>query len=129
VRRWLLKAFSDLESAKRLASGEDPRLDTAIYHCQQCGEKAIKGFLVAQGVEPDRTHDVAQLIEEAIEFDESFAPLISLGVELTPYATLFRYPSVTLRSEPTQEEFDVALDAAERIYNFVLSRLPEEVRP
>jgi HEPN domain-containing protein len=36
------KARRDLLSAKRLARGTDPYLDTAIYHCQQCIEKSIK---------------------------------------------------------------------------------------
>lgn len=46
VRRWLTKSRRDLLSAKRLARGSEPYLDTAIYHCQQCAEKAIKGWLV-----------------------------------------------------------------------------------
>lgn len=46
VQAWLLKAQRDLASAKRLADGDAPLLDTAIYHCQQAAEKAIKGFLV-----------------------------------------------------------------------------------
>jgi HEPN domain-containing protein len=112
-----------------LAAGEDQLLDSAIYHCQQCGEKAVKGFLVHHGVEPDWTHDVARVLLMAAAFDAEFGELLSLGAELTPFATAFRYPGESARLEPTQEEFDVALDAAERIYNFVLSRLPEEVRP
>jgi HEPN domain-containing protein len=46
ARSWILKARRDLLSAKRLASGVDPYFDTAIYHCQQCAEKVIKGWLV-----------------------------------------------------------------------------------
>jgi len=41
VRNWLRKAQRDLASARKLASGNDPLLDTAIYHCQQAGEKAV----------------------------------------------------------------------------------------
>jgi HEPN domain-containing protein len=42
VRNWLKKARRGLLSAKRLTRGNDPYFDTAIYHCQQCAEKAIK---------------------------------------------------------------------------------------
>ena len=35
VRGWLLRALHDLASARKLAAGADPLLDTAIYHCQQ----------------------------------------------------------------------------------------------
>ena len=55
LRSWLTKATSDLRSAKVLASAEDPVLDTAIYHCQQAAEKAVKAFLVHCGVTPEKT--------------------------------------------------------------------------
>jgi len=43
---WLLKAENDLLSAKKLIAGDNPILDTAVYHTQQCAEKSLKGFLV-----------------------------------------------------------------------------------
>jgi len=46
VRSWLIKAQRDLASARTLASAKELLLDTAIYHCQQAGEKAVKAFLV-----------------------------------------------------------------------------------
>ena len=38
---WLIKAYHD--PAKKLAQDQEPVLDTAIYHTQQCAEKALKG--------------------------------------------------------------------------------------
>ena len=43
------KARRDLASAIRLLDGEPPYLDTAVYHCQQAAEKALKGFLARRG--------------------------------------------------------------------------------
>lgn len=40
VRQWLIKADHDLRSAERLMEGDDPLLDTDVYHCQQAAEKA-----------------------------------------------------------------------------------------
>ena len=45
VRAWLTLAQHDLASARKLSTDPDPYLDTAIYHCQQAAEKAVKGFL------------------------------------------------------------------------------------
>jgi HEPN domain-containing protein len=45
VGAWLEKAERDLASAARLLDGTPPYLDTAVYHCQQAGEKALKVFL------------------------------------------------------------------------------------
>ncbi|MDO8720925.1 MAG: HEPN domain-containing protein [Syntrophales bacterium] len=42
---WMIKAYHDLISAKKLAQDEEPVLDTAIYHTQQCAEKALKAYL------------------------------------------------------------------------------------
>lgn len=42
---WISKARSDLLLAEKGAKDDDLTLDTAIYHTQQCAEKALKGFL------------------------------------------------------------------------------------
>jgi hypothetical protein len=53
TRGWLIKANRDLLSARQLAEGELPLLDTAAYHCQQAAEKAIKGFLLYHDIRFD----------------------------------------------------------------------------
>ena len=45
VRNRLIKSQHDLGSARRLMEGDEPYLDTAVYHCQQAAEKALKAFL------------------------------------------------------------------------------------
>lgn len=67
VKNWLTKAYHDLETAKVLSKVKEPLLDTAIYHCQQAAEKAIKGFLVFHDIEFEKTHDVSGLIELSIK--------------------------------------------------------------
>lgn len=54
VRSWLTKAASDLKSARLLGLAEEPPLDTAIYHCQQTAEKALKAYLVSRGLTPEK---------------------------------------------------------------------------
>jgi hypothetical protein len=57
VRQWLHKADHDLRSAARLMSGDDePLLDTAVYHCQQAAEKALKAYLTAHAVVFSKIH-------------------------------------------------------------------------
>jgi HEPN domain-containing protein len=129
LRSWLAKATSDLRSAKVLASTEDPTLDTAIYHCQQAAEKAVKAFLVFKGVTPEKTHDIRRLTIEAITHEPRFNELMTFAAELTPYAWEFRYPDDLAETYPTQEEFDEALKQAEAVYSFVLNLLPKEAKP
>jgi HEPN domain-containing protein len=45
TRDWLVKAKHDLQTARIVSATPDGPLDTAIYHCQQAAEKALKGWL------------------------------------------------------------------------------------
>ena len=125
VRKWLVKARRDLLSAKRLARGSDPYLDTAIYHCQQCVEKAVKGWLVYHDQSFEKTHDLRLLVTLASEIEPKFIVWFDVAEQVSPYATAYRYPGETL--EPTEEEFQQAYKAAGRFYDFICSLLPIEV--
>jgi len=127
VGSWLTKAQHDLASARVLAASDPPLLDTAIYHCQQAAEKAVKGYLVFCDQEFERVHDLEMLIRAAASYAEEFANWIDAGIELTPYARIYRYPGYA--TEPSREQFNQALSAAEGLYKFVVSLLPPAMRP
>jgi HEPN domain-containing protein len=126
VQSWLTKAQHDLASARVLAASTPPLLDTAIYHCQQAAEKAVKGYLVYVDEEFERVHDIEELIRLAMPHAEKFVDWIDVGIELTPYARIYRYPGYA--TEPSREQFDPALTAAEGLYKFVVSLLPAEMQ-
>jgi HEPN domain-containing protein len=117
ARNWLKKARRDFLSAKRLARGNDPYLDTAIYHCQQCAEKSIKDWLVY--------HDLRLLVTLASEIEPKFAEWFDVAEQVSPYATAYRYPGEIF--EPTEEEFQQALKSAGKFYNFICNLLPIEL--
>ena len=127
VQSWLVKAQHDLASARRLAEGDDPLLDTAIYHCQQAAEKAIKGFLVYRDHRFGKTHDLALLIVEAGQFTQDYAPLVRMAVPLTRYGVQFRYPGDEM--EPTQAEYDQAYRDASEFVRVTLALIPAEAHP
>jgi len=129
LRSWLTKAASDLRSARVLGSADDSPLDTAIYHCQQTAEKAVKAFLVFREISPEKTHDIRKLTLEAAVHEPRFNDVMDMAVSLTPYAWEFRYPDDLAETYPTREEFDEALQHAQTIYDFVLTLLPVESRP
>jgi HEPN domain-containing protein len=100
TRAWLVKAWRDLETARRAAAGSPPFYDTAVYHFQQAAEKAVKAFLVHHDRAYEKTHDVEVLIDRAAELDPAFGQLADAADALTPYATRFRYPNATFAVEP-----------------------------
>ncbi|HYN76434.1 MAG TPA: HEPN domain-containing protein [Lamprocystis sp. (in: g-proteobacteria)] len=115
------KARRDLASAIRLLDGEPPYLDTAVYHCQQAAEKALKGFLAGRGRSLRRVHDLVLLLAECTELDPSFDPLADAAAMLTPYGTAFRYPGNI--SEPSLPEAREAVVAARCILDLAALRL------
>jgi hypothetical protein len=59
--------------------------------------------------------------------DARFSSFLQAAILLTPYASEFRYPGDFI--DPTREQFDEALSAADSVWQFVLSVLPVEVHP
>lgn len=129
AKAWMTKAWRDLETARRAATGEPPFYDIAVYHCQQAAEKSVKAFLVHHGRPYEKTHDVEVLVDLAGEIDSRFSQLADAGDVLTPYATQFRYPNATFAVEPKPAEYEEALRCAKSVYDFVLNRLPVVARP
>jgi HEPN domain-containing protein len=127
VRNWLVKALHDLATARKAASEPDPYLDTAIYHCQQAGEKAVKGFPAFHDQPLQRTHDLEVLLGLVIPMEPRFTKWLDAGELLTRYATQFRYPADIMEPEP--DEFDQAPADADGLFRFVLSVLPTNLDP
>jgi len=126
VKNWIIKAQRDLLAAHKLSSDSDIYSDITIYHCQQCAEKALKGFLVLQGQSFPRTHDLRLLLQLAIAINPDFQRHQETSELLTPYATEFRYPSDVM--QPTEEELKEAIEKAEEIFNSITSLLSQQIR-
>jgi HEPN domain-containing protein len=126
VKNWIIKAQRDLLAAHKLSSDSDIYSDIAIYHCQQCAEKALKGFLVLQGQTFPMTHDLRLLLQLTIAINPDFQRHQETSELLTPYATEFRYPSDVM--QPTEEELKEAIEKAEEIFNFITSLLSQQIR-
>lgn len=117
VGAWIEKAERDLASASRLLDGTPPFLDTAVYHCQQAGEKALKAFLAAHGQPIRRVHDLVLLVDACIVLESSFDQLQEPAEILTPYGTTFRYPGDL--TEPLLTDALQAIDCATQILDHV----------
>lgn len=121
-RGWILKAKSDLHLAEKGVKDDDLTLDTAIYHTQQCAEKALKGFLAYHENTLTKTHDLIKLLEICCSIDDEFSNLGLDAAILSPFATEFRYPM----DEETTVERKVVLDAihrADKILSFVEKKI------
>ena len=118
---WLFKAEHDLKSARILLTSIDPLYDIAIYHTQQCAEKSLKAVLTFQKKEVDKIHNLKMLIEDCLSDLIQIEEIYDDCIYLSPFSTLYRYPEGDLM--PTMDEVKKALEAAERIFNFIADLL------
>ena len=114
---WLHKAENDLKSAVVLS--ESQILDTAIYHTQQCAEKALKGFLAFCNHPLVKTHDLSVLLNHCIGYEVRFAEIQNEVEYLNGLDTEYRYPGE--ETSPDPEEVGNSIIHAEKILLFVKS--------
>jgi len=128
---WILKAENDLKIAEIAVRRDDPVTDVAIYHTQQCAEKALKGFLAYHRSEIQKTYNLAKLVVQCAAFDPAFISLRSDADFLTPKGTEFRYPDDFDEIDdvsqlfPAVEEVETAIAKAKRILDFVKLKISD----
>ena len=111
---WFAKADEDLEMARRALGPDHPIPAMACYHAQQCAEKYLKGYLVANGVAFRLVHDLAYLIGLCTDLKPAFAALRSAAEILNEYLAITRYPTEGSQ-DPDIEEAREAIRLAETI--------------
>ena len=124
---WYRFAQMDLQSAKVLDEHLHPRpLEIICYHSEQCVEKMLKGFLVANSIAPPRTHDLPMLCDMCIEMDKRFCELSDICDFLTLYGVQPRYPN---ELDIVDEDSNRALRYSQSVIDFfVRNNLMEENR-
>ena len=119
VDEWLKYAKRDLDSAEFLCGMKPVPVEIICFHCQQAAEKALKAFIVSKGREPKKTHDLVDLQNSCNEYDD-FNSLTVDCVTLRNFGVQSRYP-FALQIE--EADMKVALEMAEKIFDFVLQKL------
>ena len=93
VKEWFAFAEMDFLTAKHLYEHMRPQpYEIICYHCQQAIEKALKGHLIANGINIQKTHDLGLLAERLQEFMEIDEKYLEICDNLTPYGVKIRYP-------------------------------------
>lgn len=109
---WFRIGDRELRRAQNLLRLGD--LDGAGFNLQQAIEKYLKGYLLAQGWEFRRIHDLETLVNEAIIYDPSFEEFRAACQKITQFYIEERYP-FTVSSELSEEEIKESLAITERL--------------
>ena len=124
LQQWLNRGDEELRSAVHLSTMHHPTPDETIcYLCQQSAEKYLKGYIFAQNIEPEKTHDLEELIKVCQKYNTNFSTLLSEAIILKRYAVLPRYPN---ELEITNEDMKTAIQYAKDIQKFILQVLKED---
>ena len=126
VREWLRKADNDRRMAEAALLQIPAITEAAAFHCQQAVEKLLKAFLTWREEEFEKTHDLRLLIERCGRHDPAFLDHQDTIEPLTGYAIRFRYPGP---EDPSVEAVEAALAVVREVWDFVVARMPKEVRP
>lgn len=89
---WFEKANQDYKVIKKLFKDDDRDFyEIILFHCQQCAEKYLKGFLAYHNQEPEKTHSIEKILKNCQNYDD-FSSFNDL-TDLTFFAVTFRYPN------------------------------------
>ena len=95
-----------------------PTPDEVIcFHCQQSAEKYLKAFIFLQDIEPEKTHDLEELLSACRGYNDSFYVLYQKAIILKQYAVMPRYPN---ELQITQDDMKTAIQCAKDVQEFVL---------
>lgn len=124
-KRWFAQALRDLDDARFAYGGK--RFNLVCFLCQQAAEKAIKGYLYAQGSESVWGHSVVELCADAESFDDVFSSLKKIGGVLDRYYIPTRYPNGLPGGIPAEayqeEDAQKAISMAEEVIQFIRERM------
>lgn len=122
TREWLERARGDLHACTALiAAGLAAE---ALFHAQQCAEKAMKAVLTWHQVSFKKTHDLDELKQQCLPLAAGAAAQLE-GIErLSQYAWRFRYPGATYSPEP--EEAGEARHAAAKLLDAIAAPLESQ---
>jgi len=120
AKEWFDIADKDLASARFLQKMRPIPHEIICYHCQQAAEKYLKGFLVLQGDQIMKTHDLTLLNETCSNFDKDFKTVADDCLMLTDYGINVRYP---FPLEITETDVELAIASAGKIKAFISKKV------
>ncbi len=109
---WLRIAEKDLGRVGRLLDGHDAGL--AGFCLQQAVEKFLKAFLLSQGWQLRRIHNLDALLDDAVTYDASLEDFRSACQKITVFYFVERYPFV-VETGITEEDVRSSLEQVKEL--------------
>lgn len=125
--KWLDKALSDLQTA-RLIKTHNGDFYAIAFHCQQCIEKALKGWLLFRTGRHLDGHNLTYLCRQATKIDQKFYQYLDESAILNNYYIETRYPT-DLPFTITEREILSVLRMADDIFDYIRLDIYDKADP
>ena len=113
ANEWLKYARSDIEAAHILSNHHPSPIEIICFHCQQCGEKALKSILAYYDEIIPRTHNLNEVLSLCSGHYSDMSEKFTIQADhLTAYAVVTRYPNEV---EVTEADMTLAIKYAKEI--------------
>lgn len=122
---WLERAECDLDSARILKDNNGDNCNAA-FHCQQCIEKALKGYLLYKTGKHVDGHNLTFLCRSACRIDRKFDEWLDESTSLNRYYIETRYPT-DVGFDITDSELANVYKMANDTYSFIFGVISGEV--
>lgn len=116
AKEWFDAAESDYQYAE-VGLREETVFPQIAFLCQQAAEKYLKGFLVLNGIEPLRIHELPKLLDECVKINPKLEELRDACELLAGFYIEARYPPDIPKY--TEDEVRQAFEQAKTIKEIV----------
>jgi HEPN domain-containing protein len=121
VLEWIYYATSDLRTARHMFEDLWPKeTEISAWHSQRCAEKALKAVLVANDIDPPKTHDLEKLNDLCQNIDKDFSQLEMACKTINPYGVASRYPREIAADEAI---IKILIEKTQSIYDFCVAKI------
>ena len=123
VKDWIRFAGENLLLAHSGMEEDFSPFHTICFLCQGSAEKYLKAFLIWNGWELKKTHDLVDLLAYCLDYDPRFENFKEECLLLNEYITEGRYPGDLPFESITEQDAKEALEAADKIEDYVLEKI------
>lgn len=123
VKDWIRFAEENLLLAHSGMEEDFSPFHTICFLCQGSAEKYMKAFLIWNGWELKKTHDLVDLLAYCIDYDPGFENFKEECLLLNEYITEGRYPGDLPFENITEQDANEALEAADKIEDYVVEKI------
>ncbi len=124
IKDWIYKANEDLLVINRLTEGSVIATSAICFHCQQMVEKMLKAYLITNGKEIKKTHNIEFLLSECADFDNEFDEIDPKN--LSDFGVDVRYPGDMYNPDEKEalEYKQLAIDIKVFVTDKILKLIP-----